>query len=431
VAAIVAWLTLGNRKTAPGSTGTPGETSQPTASADSATTTKTAGQPTAVQNNSAGSENDPLDLPALLQKLKDPALDATERKRVISALAKNCSTEAIAALKDAFANGSPELKRTVAEALGDCSSPDAAAMLLGLLRDSDQSLAEAAIRGLGKQGSPEAANALGQLLNDKSVDSELRSEAALALGGVNQPGVVDSLAQAARGTDDEELVKAILSALGERDFSETQPFFQAYLHSADVSSELRVAAVEALAQASGDPTSLLTELAADPDVDVRVAAAWGLSATEITGSSGAQILSMLSSEAEGDVRLRLYQALRNQDSFDTSAALSLIQGEKDPSARVAALDLAAKVVRDQPGGDFQNFFNSTAIPELKQIAMSANNYDDRQSAIIALTRAHTPEATAALKDIGNQLAAQQAAAAPPPAVPATPGAPKHNRPPTH
>jgi HEAT repeat protein len=289
------------------------------------------------------------------------------------------------------------------------------------LKDPAKGVAAAAARKLGELGTPEAALILGQLLNDTNASPELRSDAAMALGEINQPGVTETLAQAARTIQDEDIVTAIISALGSRDFSETQPFFQEFLHSPDVSSELRVAAAEALAGAKGDPTAFLADLAADSDTDVRVAAAWAMSATEVTGNAGPQVLGRLQNESEGDVRLRLYQALRNQEGFDTSAALGLVQNEKDPSARVAGLDLMAKLLRDSPTPELQDYFSKVAIPELKQTALTAENFDDRQSAVIALTRAHSADAMTALKDIGNELAAQKPPAAPPP----VPERPRH------
>ena len=63
---------------------------------------------------------------------------------------------------------------------------------------------------------------------------------------------MEALAQAAVTIGDEDIVTQVLDAIGGREFSETQPFFQKYLGSA-VSSELRVAAIESLWQAKGDP----------------------------------------------------------------------------------------------------------------------------------------------------------------------------------
>jgi len=349
----------------------------------------------------------------LTTQLKQPNASPEEQKKAVVALAKTCSPEALNALKAAFANGSPEIRRMIAEGLGECSSPDAANLLISLLKDPDETVAGAAVRGLAQQGTGEAVAALTELLNNGDASAALRSDAALGLGDINQPGIMDILAQAARQIQDEDIVSAVLHAIGERDFSETQAFFQTYLHSPDISSDLRVAAIEALSAAKGDPSAFLADLGNDPDSDVRVAVGWSLSATEETGNVGAQIVALLQSETDPDVRLRYYQALRNQEDFDLPTVLGLVQNEKDPAALVAGLDLLAKSVRDKPTPELQNYFNNVAIPELKQIALSTDNFENRQAAILALTRAHSPQAQAALTEIGTQLAQS----APPPGAP--------------
>jgi hypothetical protein len=118
-------------------------------------------------------------------------------------------------------------------------------------------------------------------------------------------------------------------------------------------------------------------------------------------------LSMLSKETDPDVRLRLYQALGNQQSFDYNTLMAGAGKESDPSARVTLFDALAKALRDNPSTDLQSFFLQTAIPELKLIALNGLSADDRQAAIIALMRARTPEALAALTDLQSQLAQMQ------------------------
>lgn len=341
-------------------------------------------------------------LVVLVRVLKDTSLPMSERRKAIKALAQNGSREALAALKEALSIR--ELRAALAEDLRDCASPECTTMLLALLNDPDEAVSQASIRSLAKQGSPEAATALLELLGDSRQSSNLRCDAALGLGGINQFGVSAGLAQAARQIDDEDVVTAVIKSLGSRDFGETESFFQEYLTSPDVSPEVRVTAIEALAGADGDPTALLTKLAADPDADARVAAAWALSTTAATGNAGPQLLSLLQTETDPDVRLRLYQALRNQESFDVASALALVQQETDPSARIAGLDLLAKTLRDNPSPALAAFFDQTATAELKQAALAGENEDDRQAAIVALTRARTAAARAALQELASQLA---------------------------
>src|SRR5439155_18660784 len=145
----------------------------------------------------------------------------------------------------------------------------------------------------------------------------------------------EALSQAATRITDEDIVTEVLNAIGRRDFSETQTFFQNYLRSPNTSSDLRVAAIEALSETKGDPTAFLVSVASDVDSDVRASAAWVMIATEATGNAGGQLLGLLQSEQDSDVRLRLYQALENQESFDVASVLAAVQKETDPAARVA------------------------------------------------------------------------------------------------
>jgi HEAT repeat protein len=274
-------------------------------------------------------------------------------------------------------------------------------MLLGLLKDPSEAIVQAAIRGLSQLGSPEAVTALTQLLNDSLRSSDLRTEAAAGLGNISGQPAMDALAQAALTLGDEDLVTQVLNAIGGRDFSETQSFFQKYMGSA-VSSDLRVAAIESLWQAKGDPTAFLASYISDPNAEVRASAAWAISATDTAGSAGPQLLASLQGEQDPEVRRRLYQALSNQDSFDTGTALALLQRETDPTARVAGMDLLAKTLHDNPTPALQTYFDQTAAPALKNAALTGETSSERMAAVIALVRASTPSAMSVLQDIAQQ-----------------------------
>jgi hypothetical protein len=116
--------------------------------------------------------------------------------------------------------------------------------------------------------------------------------------------------------------------------------------------------------------------------------------------------------------------LGNQTSFDTGAALALVQRETDPSARIAGMDLLASSLRDNPTPEVQAFFNQTAAPSLQNLALTGETSQERMAALIALVRASTPSAMAALQAIAQQATdpkVQQSAAKivanPPPVMP--------------
>jgi HEAT repeat protein len=394
VAALAAILFL-TQKASPGAPGANADAAAPIAGAPAGPVVARTAAPTAAA---------PQWLQEMIRIIKDPSLPLGERQNAVKSLIQNGSPEALAALKEALYNGAQDLRLTAAEAMRGCASADCAALLLALAHDPDEAVALAAVQALGVQDSPEAATALTELLSDTAQPSSVRCAAALGLGSMDQFGVVGTLIQAAKQFDEEDVAVASLKALGRRDFSETESFFQDFLQSGDTPTDLRVAAVGALGAADGDPTAFLTKIAGDSDSDVRIAAAEALSATLATGNAGPTLLNMVQNEDDPDVRLRLYQALRNQESYDLGTALGLVQAEADPSARIAGFDMLAKALRDNPTPALQQFFEQTATPELVNDALNGQTFDDRQSAIIALTRAHTPGTQAALQELAAQLA---------------------------
>ena len=362
----------------------------------------------------------------LIKALKDNSLPMSDRKAAILALAKLGTPETIAALKEALTGGPEEIRAAVAEGLGDCSSAECTALLLGLLADPSEAIVQAAVRGLAQLGSREAVGALTQLLNDPLRSLDVRSEAATGMGSINTPGAMQALAQAAMTVGEDDIATQVLKAIGGRDFTETQAFFRQYLGSG-VSSDLRVAAIESLAQAKGNPIAFLAGFISDPDPELRASAAWAMSATDATGAAGPQLLAALQDEQNPEVRWRLYQALGNQDGFDTSTALALVQRETDPAARIAGMDLLASALRNNPTPAVQTYFDQTAAPALKNTALTGESSSERMAAVLALSHASTPAAMSALQELALQATdprVQQSATkivANPPAIMPKPG----------
>ena len=380
----------------------------PVDASSTAARTNPAGRPEAARM--AGAQESVLD--RLIRVLNDASLSLEERHKAIVALAQDGSDEAVAALKAALSHSSKEIRLAIADALGGCRNPAAVAILKDLLHDPDLAIARAAIQSLAQQDQSGAATALSDLLGDSNASIDLRCAAALALGESKQPWVLDPLARIAWDNSNPDLTKAALDAIAKLDFNDSKSFFQQYLASPDVSPEMRLDAISALAQVQGDPTALLMQLAQDSNPDVRAAAAIALSATEASGSYGAQLVSDLQNEKDPNVRARLYQALENQGSYDTAAALAMVENEKDPMALVAGLDLLSRAARDNPNdAALQSFFSQTGISELKDVALNSKILDVRQEAVVALTSlaiGGNKQAIAALNDVRTQLPQQQA-----------------------
>jgi hypothetical protein len=114
------------------------------------------------------------------------------------------------------------------------------------------------------------------------------------------------------------------------------------------------------------------------------------------------LLASLQGEQDPEVRRRLYQALGNQESFDASTALALIQRETDASARMAGMDLVASSLHNNPTPELQTYFDQTAVPALKNAALTGESSHERMAAVIALVRAGTPSAMSALQVVAQQ-----------------------------
>jgi HEAT repeat protein len=294
-----------------------------------------------------------------------------------------------------------KFRANIAEALGGSTHAESSGTLLGLMADGSEGVAMAAVRALAEQGTPAAVNALNQALYNESTPLNVRCEAAVGLGNINQPGVVDSLSRAASTITDDFIVGSILEALGSRPISETQSFFQSYLRSSTVSSEFKLDAIKALGQVKGDASALLMEAARDKDPELRAEAAWAMSNAETEGKVGSDLTTMLQNETDPDVRKRLYQALGNQESFDVSTVKTMVEKETDASARLAGLDLLAMELRNNPSQDLSSYFDQTAVAELKKLALTGEISQDRLAAVIALKRAGTGASQAALQEIAQ------------------------------
>jgi HEAT repeat protein len=338
----------------------------------------------------------------LVAQLLDAGLPLKTRRQAARALAKAGSEEGMQALKLALQDGPPQLKATIAEALGESPHADARATLIDLLNGKDETTARGALRGFALRGDADAAELLTDVLFNEHQTANLRMEAALSLGEVSDPQAMAALTRAAGQLKDETLLEGILEGLSKRPFAETQDFFQSYLESPNLSSDARRAALGSLANTSGDAASLLLKYAGDRDPEVRAAAAWALSARQGESDMGVQVVGLLQAESSPQVRARLYQALSAQESYDVSAIVGLAQRETDPLARLAGLDVLAANLRGTSDGELLDFFRQTAIPELKHTALNAPDPQERVTAVMTLRRAGTPEALEVLHQVANQ-----------------------------
>ena len=116
---------------------------------------------------------------------------------------------------------------------------------------------------------------------------------------------------------------------------------------------------------------------------------------------GPELLGLLQKETNTEVRERLYQALDRQEEVDPASVLELAKKEPSGTARVAALNLLAGIVGSSPEGEPLNYFQTTALPELKQLALGSGNIQEELASVLALGRSGTPEAISALNEIAQ------------------------------
>ena len=351
---------------------------------------------------------DGLSQAQLIARLLDPKESLAARRAAARALARSGTPEALEGLACVLREGPAALRAAAAEALGECPSPEARPMLLALIRSADEVAARGAMRGLAALGDAAAATVLAAALADTNKSVALRTEAALALDGVRDPVALGALTRAVRDTRDEAVLHAVLDGLGHRPFAETETIFREFLQRDDVTPASRVAALEALGHVPDSATTFLLGYAHDPNQNLRAAAGWALNSADNPGEISPQLVGWLQQENDPAVRLRLYQALSRQDAVASSAVLPTLQRESDAEARVAGLGLLADALRADGNPVAARYFDTTAVAELKTTALTSARLDQSLAAIMALDRAGTAAAVAALGEIAGQQPADPA-----------------------
>jgi HEAT repeat protein len=338
---------------------------------------------------------------ALAAQLCDVRVPLKTRRKLAFDLAGQSFPEAIEALRIALATAEPYLKAAIAEGLGANPHPEAQRLLVQLANGGEEITARAAIRGLARRDDAASVGTLTQLLYDFSKPESVRSEAALALGKVSQPGGLEALLRASNDLKEDAVAESVLDGLARRPFSETEGFFTRLLDSAEQTGADKVTVLEALAETPGEVAPLLLKYAADPDPEVRAAAVWALNSTETDIAIGPQLAELLAKEDGPEVRKRLYEVLSSRKDYDIDAVLSLVQREAEPSAQIAAYGWLAATAR-AGNSDAQALFNTTALPTLKNVALTDGSAERRLASVLALRRAETAPAAAALLDIAGQ-----------------------------
>jgi HEAT repeat protein len=323
------------------------------------------------------------------------------RRKAAQSLARLGSDAALAALRTGLSQAPSDVKADIAEALGECRHPEAATLLLELTRDADEIVACGAVRGLAAGNDAPAAGLLEQLLQDVWSPVSVRTEACLALGDVTHPDALSALIRAANDGRDETIAEYALEGLGKRPFAETESFFREFLETPGRSSQAKTAALEALAGGEEEVAPLLLASLRDSDPEVRAAAAWALTTADTPPETGSRLLELLQTETSSTVRVRLYQALTGQQTYDAAAVPGVVQKESDPDARLAGFGLWAAACNAGKSPELLANFESLAVPELGRTALSAESPQQRMSAVTALGLVKSPQTLATLQNLSQ------------------------------
>ena len=270
-------------------------------------------------------------------------------------------------MKKALRDGSDEVRAAVAEGLGRSEYKECTDLLLGLLDDRNEAVAQAAVRGLAQQGTEIAAQTLTKLLNDGQRSVDMRIEAALGLGTMDQPGVLETLQNAARTIGDEDIVTQVLNALAGREFSDTREFFQQYIGSAPDFRAPRCRGRGAVA-GQGRPDRFPYGLPLGPGRGDPGLGGLG-DKRDRRNRQRRQAAGRTARRAGSGRAIAPLPGVAEQESYDINTVMALVQREADPAARVAGMDLLGESVRENPTPELQKFFDQNAAPALKDAAL--------------------------------------------------------------
>jgi HEAT repeat protein len=334
-----------------------------------------------------------------LQSWAQTLLDSTKplkiRRQAAWNLAKLRSAEAFVALRQGLAGAPQHLKATIAELLGNFDTAESRQLLRELLNGSDETVARGAMRGWAALGDAEAFDVLSKYFANGQKPVELRADAALNLSRISSARANQVLVESLGKMTDRTLAAAVLTGLAEHAFAESEPFFRQYLGRTDVPVALRVAALEALGEANGNPMPLLLQQLESADSDIRAASAWAIGMLDNPAPVAPDLLRILADEKSSEVRTRLYQALENQSGVDAQALLSSVLS--DPAAsRVAGLKFLAAQTARLNDPDFASTFDRLAVPELENLAMGGGDLQNKLASVMALKQARTPGSLQAL-----------------------------------
>jgi HEAT repeat protein len=351
-----------------------------------------------------------LTLEETIARFFDERVDLTERRVYAYRLARMGTPESIAALMEVLKSAPPEHQAFMAQLIGSTGSPAGKECLVPLLDSTNEDVVAAAIRGLSAIGGDDAVERVAKFLVNEECDERIRIEAARGLGVIGSSAAHDQLTRALERLPSTDLATQILNSLGGFEFPVISQTFEQYLGAPETPGDMRVVAVEALANSTPDTVPFLVTVAGDDDdADVRASAAWAIGAHDSVKHLGPTLADLAEQEPAADVRRRLYESMLPQASIPADRLLPLVMQETDLAARIAGFNAIGRAAFGQPA--VATVFDRDIVPELQQIATTPNSLNLQMRAVFALRRAQTPAAQSALSAIASSARPQIATAA--------------------
>jgi HEAT repeat protein len=343
-----------------------------------------------------------------IQRALDSGADLGLRVDAVRALALRGTDEAMEALRRLLASDARSiLKAAIADALGETRHPEAGRMLEELLESDDEIVLRGALRGIAKTGRPGSVGTLELFLLNPAAPESARVEAALALGKLDDPAAYRALALAFVEVESDQLAGRVLEGLGALPYPEVEVFFRRVLADPELSTELKVAALEALNRSTPEAGELLLEYAdRAPDPRLRAAAIDGLAMLDEAEGVQGSLLPLLETEESPAVRAELYSALAfdGSDTYRSASPEFVVQrilAERDPRARLEGFRLVASMLRAHPDPRLSEPFDRQMVPWLREQALAGRQRYTRRVSIDTLRLANTAAGTGALRELAR------------------------------
>jgi HEAT repeat protein len=277
--------------------------------------------------------------------------------------------------------------------------------LLEFLKDPDWEVRCAALRALGLIEGEKSKKILMGYIQD-GVSVEEAAQAALALGGMEDPDVTRLLVKKIGEIKREDVQRALMDALAGRPYEQTASFFQTYLNSPTVSGAQKGSALAGLGFHQDAPAQLLVSYVSNPDEEVRAGAYDGLAARR-EAQYGQMLLGRLSAEQDPGLREKVYEAAGAQQDTLPSQLASASRKEPDPAARLRAERAWGMTVGRTDNQEDRRRFDVEAVPRLVVEALQNPDPGEQRAALQALAMARTAGSRSGLEKIAQETTSPQ------------------------